>query len=106
MNAKVWFFFFFSTHELVAAMLRQVGFPEQVIPKMVCTAYHESNFICKAKHYNTWDGSTDLGLLQVILTFFFPNFPRSIIAGGAKGQERKPMDAKFLVTRSTIAQLT
>merc|ERR1712196_135426 len=47
----------------VAGYLRSAGFPENIIPAMVCTAKYESSFNCGATNRNT-DGSTDYGLFQ------------------------------------------
>jgi lysozyme C len=48
----------------VASILRNAGFPESVVPEMVCTAKHESSFYERASNRNR-NGSTDRGLFQV-----------------------------------------
>src|SRR5690349_17176095 len=48
----------------VAALIRQVGFPESVVSKMVCTAYYESRFDPRAINHDS-NGTTDYGLFQV-----------------------------------------
>lgn len=48
----------------VASMLRQAGFPESMIGKMVCTAKYESSFYERASHRNN-NGTTDYGLFQI-----------------------------------------
>src|SRR5262245_2861159 len=52
------------TEVQVADYLRDAGFPEDVVPKMVCTAKWESSFYTGAKHHNN-DDSTDIGLFQI-----------------------------------------
>lgn len=53
----------------VAGLLRQVGVAESAIPKLVCTAKHESSFYAGAKGFNKNDRgvvtSTDYGLFQI-----------------------------------------
>lgn len=48
----------------IASMLRQAGFPDSVIGKMVCTAKYESSFYERASHRNS-NGTTDYGLFQI-----------------------------------------
>lgn len=48
----------------VATILRTAGFPESVVPEMVCTAKHESSFYERASNRNR-NGSTDRGLFQI-----------------------------------------
>lgn len=48
----------------VATLLRQAGFPESSIGKMVCTAKYESSFFERASNKNK-NGSTDYGLFQI-----------------------------------------
>jgi hypothetical protein len=48
----------------VAALIRQVGFPENVVSKMVCTAYYESRFDPRNINHDS-NGTTDYGLFQV-----------------------------------------
>lgn len=48
----------------VAAILRNAGFPESVVPEMVCTAKYESSFHERASNKNR-NGSTDRGLFQI-----------------------------------------
>lgn len=48
----------------VARVVRQAGFPAQVIPIMVCTAKYESSFNTAAKNKNR-NGSVDTGLFQI-----------------------------------------
>src|SRR5690349_19092087 len=48
----------------VASILRSAGFPESVVPEMVCTAKHESSFFERASNRNR-NGSTDRGLFQI-----------------------------------------
>jgi hypothetical protein len=48
----------------VASILRNAGFPSEVIPKMVCTAKYESSFYERASNRNR-NGSIDRGLLQI-----------------------------------------
>ncbi len=50
--------------EEVALILRGAGFPEDVVPSMVCTAKYESDFYERASNRNK-NGSIDRGLLQV-----------------------------------------
>lgn len=52
-----------STGE-VAALLRQAGFPESSIGRMVCTAKYESSFYERASNRNR-NGSSDYGLFQI-----------------------------------------
>lgn len=52
-----------STGE-VASLLRQAGFPESAIGRMVCTAKYESSFYERASNRNR-NGSTDRGLFQI-----------------------------------------
>ena len=46
-----------------ASYLRKAGFPEHVIPQMVCTAKYESSYNCRATNINS-NGSEDYGLFQ------------------------------------------
>jgi hypothetical protein len=48
----------------VAGLLRKVGFAENVVGKMVCTAKYESSFNAAATHTNG-NGTTDYGLFQI-----------------------------------------
>lgn len=48
----------------VAGLLRDAGFPESVVPEMVCTASHESSFFERASHKNH-NGTIDRGLFQI-----------------------------------------
>jgi hypothetical protein len=48
----------------VATLLRDAGFSEANIPKMVCTAKYESAFYERASNHNT-NGSNDYGLFQI-----------------------------------------
>jgi hypothetical protein len=48
----------------VATYVRDAGFPESEVGKMVCIAKYESSFYEKAEHHNT-NGSTDYGLFQI-----------------------------------------
>jgi len=48
----------------VASVLRSAGFPESVVPKMVCTAKWESSFYERASNKNR-NGSIDRGLFQI-----------------------------------------
>lgn len=48
----------------VATLVRNAGFPESMVGKMVCTAKYESSFYEKASNKNT-NGSGDYGLFQV-----------------------------------------
>jgi hypothetical protein len=48
----------------VANLVRQAGFPESVVSKMVCTAYWESNFFDHAIN-NDSNGTSDHGIFQV-----------------------------------------
>jgi lysozyme C len=52
------------TPSQVAGYLRQAGFPEAVVGKMVCTAKWESSFYTRASNTNR-NGSTDYGLFQI-----------------------------------------
>ena len=52
-----------STSE-TARLLRNAGFPESAIGKMVCTAKYESSFYERATNRNT-NGSVDYGLFQI-----------------------------------------
>jgi hypothetical protein len=52
-----------STTE-VAQVLRDAGFPENVVGPMICTAKYESSFYERASHRNA-NGSTDYGLFQI-----------------------------------------
>jgi lysozyme C len=48
----------------IATLLRNAGFDEATVPKMVCTAKYESSFYERASHTNT-NGTTDYGLFQI-----------------------------------------
>lgn len=48
----------------VATLLRQAGFPEAVVGKMVCTAKYESSYYERASNKNR-NGSSDYGLFQI-----------------------------------------
>jgi hypothetical protein len=48
----------------VAALVRQAGFPENVVSKMVCTVYYESGFYERKVSYDS-NGTSDQGLFQV-----------------------------------------
>lgn len=48
----------------VASLLRQAGFPEAVVGKMVCTAKYESSYFERASNKNR-NGSSDYGLFQI-----------------------------------------
>lgn len=48
----------------VASLLRQAGFPEAVVGKMVCTAKYESSYYERASNKNN-NGSSDYGLFQI-----------------------------------------
>lgn len=48
----------------VAANLKLAGFPDYMIPTMVCVAKHESSFRVDARNINE-NGSTDHGLFQI-----------------------------------------
>jgi hypothetical protein len=48
----------------LAGILRQVGFDEATVPKMICTAKYESSFHEEATNSNT-NGSTDYGVFQI-----------------------------------------
>lgn len=48
----------------VADLLRDAGFPEKVVPTMVCTAKWESAFFERAYNKNK-NGSKDYGLFQI-----------------------------------------
>jgi hypothetical protein len=47
-----------------ATLIRQAGFPESVVGKMLCTIKYESNFYERASNRNS-NGSVDYGLFQV-----------------------------------------
>ncbi len=47
-----------------ASLIRQAGFPEAVVGKMLCTIKYESNFYERASNKNS-NGSSDYGLFQV-----------------------------------------
>lgn len=47
-----------------AGLIRQAGFPESVVGKMLCTIKYESNFYERASNRNS-NGSSDYGLFQV-----------------------------------------
>lgn len=48
----------------VATVLANAGFPDNVIPTMVCIAKYESSFYTQATNRN-WNGSVDYGLFQI-----------------------------------------
>lgn len=48
----------------VAAHLRAVGFDQEDVPRMVCTAQYESSFFDRAQNKNR-NGSIDRGLFQI-----------------------------------------
>jgi hypothetical protein len=48
----------------LAGILRQVGFDEDTVPKMICTAKYESSFHEEATNSNT-NGTTDYGVFQI-----------------------------------------
>jgi lysozyme C len=48
----------------IATLLREAGFSDAEVPKMVCTAKYESSFYTRASHTNT-NGTTDYGLFQI-----------------------------------------
>jgi len=48
----------------VAQLLRDAGFEESEVPRMVCTAKHESSFYERASNRNR-NGSIDRGLFQI-----------------------------------------
>jgi hypothetical protein len=52
-----------------ATLIRQAGFPESVVGKMLCTIKYESNFYERASNKNH-NGSVDYGLFQVNSTHF------------------------------------
>jgi lysozyme C len=52
------------TPSQVATYLRQAGFAENTIGKMVCTAKYESSYYARATNKNK-NGSTDRGLFQI-----------------------------------------
>jgi lysozyme C len=52
-----------------ATLIRQAGFPESVVGKMLCTIKYESNFYERASNKNR-NGSVDYGLFQVNSTHF------------------------------------
>jgi lysozyme C len=52
-----------------ATLIRQAGFPESVVGKMLCTIKYESNFYERASNRNR-NGSVDYGLFQVNSTHF------------------------------------
>ena len=48
----------------LAGILRQVGFDEATVPKMICTAKYESSFHEQATNSNS-NGTTDYGVFQI-----------------------------------------
>ncbi len=48
----------------IAQLLRDAGFHESVVPKMVCTAKYESSYFTRATNTNR-NGSVDYGLFQI-----------------------------------------
>jgi hypothetical protein len=50
--------------ETIAGYLRSVGFPEKIVPTMVCTAKWESSYYTGAKHTDS-NGTSDIGLFQI-----------------------------------------
>jgi len=60
-----------------ATLIRQAGFPESVVGKMLCTIKYESNFYERASNRNN-NGSSDYGLFQVnSIHFRAPGCPSS-----------------------------
>jgi hypothetical protein len=49
----------------IARLLREAGFPEDQVPKMVCTAKWESSFYEGAVNKRNRNGSVDRGLFQI-----------------------------------------
>lgn len=49
----------------IASLLRQAGVPESVVPKMVCTAYYESQWRDRSWNWRNNNGSIDRGLFQI-----------------------------------------
>lgn len=49
----------------VASILREVGFEEDEVPRMVCTAKYESGFYERAVNNRNRNGSVDRGLFQI-----------------------------------------
>lgn len=74
----------------LAGILRQVGFDEATVPKMVCTAKYESSFHEQATNSNT-NGTTDYGVFQI----------NSIHVGSTAGC---PGSAQELLDATTNAQ--
>lgn len=58
----------------IAQHVRNAGFPESMVGKMICTAKYESSFYERASNRNN-NGSTDRGLFQI----------NSIHVGGTRG---------------------
>jgi hypothetical protein len=52
------------TASAVAALVRQVGFPSNMVGRMVCTAKWESSFYTRSTNKNH-NGTTDRGLFQI-----------------------------------------
>jgi hypothetical protein len=74
----------------LAGILRQVGFDEDTVPKMICTAKYESSFHEEATNANT-NGTTDYGVFQI----------NSIHVGSTAGC---PATADELLNATTNAQ--
>ena len=74
----------------LAGILRQVGFDEATVPKMICTAKYESSFHEEATNANT-NGTTDYGVFQI----------NSIHVGSTAGC---PASADELLNATTNAQ--
>jgi len=74
----------------LAGILRQVGFDEATVPKMICTAKYESSFHEEATNSNT-NGTTDYGVFQI----------NSIHVGSTAGC---PSTAQELLDATTNAQ--
>jgi hypothetical protein len=61
----------------VARILENAGFPDDMVPAMVCTAKYESSFFERASNKNK-NGTVDRGLLQVNSTHLgHPSCPRT-----------------------------
>jgi hypothetical protein len=81
------------SEEEVASLVRQVGFPENMVGTMVCTVKYESGFYDQATNNNT-NGTTDYGLFQI----------NSIHIGGTNGCPTSA-DALFDVVTNTKCAL-
>ncbi len=51
--------------EEIAGLLREAGVPEATVPKMVCTAYYESQWRDRSWNWRNGNGSIDRGLFQI-----------------------------------------